>query len=517
MSKKILVLAVLLSSFAFGCTEDDKQDVVAKQDGSENQNVPDNGNAQNNGNALICRVDGSERTPSGFISDDIFHVTPVRGMKQFEGREDEIADLLDDKKCPPGYQYCFALQDNVYACSQCAKNELYCNGKCYNVLSDAMHCGSCSPCSDGMICSNGQCKDRASCSKPGQKLADDAVSCVCKTENHWHDDGGTCVCDDLRADDGSGSCVCDSKLHRIQDGSDSCVCDNSNGWSEIDGFCACEPGSHKADNGKGVCVCDASGHWMDNGSGSCTCEADRVPNGDSCVCDAGKNLVEKDGSCVCNEGYYHSSAGTCEPLPVVGGTFVMGNYKNESDAVAKPVSWIVLDKVDDNYLVMSSDIVDLITFYDTQDGHNWTWGEPKSTTKSWCDAFYSMSFNKEEMARILKLNLGTYGLYYSDTKPNSPCKEYNMCIDGTCEACTVADHCYCDQVYVFILSAYEAAKYSNYTKLSDCPSGWWVRTMYGKNGSTHRLSYVKADGTISYAGNSTEVKGVRPAMWVHFE
>ncbi len=513
MSKKLFLLAALFSCVAFGCTEDDKHDVTTKQDGSGNQVI------QYDGNDLICRVEGVDQTPSGFISNDIFHVTPVRGMKQFEGREDEIADLLNDKKCPAGYKYCFALQDNVYACSQCAKNELFCNGKCYNVLSDAMHCGSCSPCSDGMICSNAQCKDRASCSAPGQKLADDAVSCVCKTENHWHDDGGTCICDDLRADDGSGSCVCDSKLHRIQDSSDSCVCDNSNGWSEIDGVCACEPGSHKSDNGNGVCACDASAHWKDNGSGTCVCEADRVSNGDSCVCDAGQNLVEKDGSCVCNEGYYHSSAGTCEPLPVVGGTIVMGNYKRESDSVAKPVTWIVLDKVDDNYLVLSKDILDEGKFYDKPTKHSWLWSD--SSTKSWCNVFYNMSFNDEEAARILKVNLATETDYYN-SKANNPCNEYNMCINGTCETCSATEHCSCDQVNVFILSVYEAVKYSNYTKLSDCPNGWWVRVMYDKTtndkgGTWRRLSYVTADGKVTHADTSEDMRGLRPAMWVHFE
>jgi len=188
----------------------------------------------------------------------------------------------------------------------------------------------------------------------------------------------------------------------------------------------------------------------------------------------------------------------------IGDTVEFGNYIQGSALIKSELVWRVIDKVDDEVLLLSEKCIELKP-YNFDKNSDTTW-ETCSLRKWLNTSFLSTAFDEEELSCILTSNLSA--------EPNS-------------EHLTPGGNDTQDKV--FILSACQAEKYlindgerialaTEQVLLQDSgetsgPINWWLRTpgYYG-----YRAVVVSQDGRIDYDGYSASRGNiaVRPAIWV---
>lgn len=192
----------------------------------------------------------------------------------------------------------------------------------------------------------------------------------------------------------------------------------------------------------------------------------------------------------------------------VGQRIEFGTYEQDSiwdDKTTRekdPIYWIVLEKQDDRILVVSSLILDIHS-YDESDSDVVTW--EKCSLRRWLNnTFINNAFNATERKLILEAEV--------------PADKYPDCDTDPGNATT--DH-------IFLLSASEYLKYFTYDSISrfsdyaDTMSedrgryqAWWLRTP-GEDG---QAKVFCDDGNMFDASWYRDPNGgVRPAMWISLE
>lgn len=181
-----------------------------------------------------------------------------------------------------------------------------------------------------------------------------------------------------------------------------------------------------------------------------------------------------------------------------GSNIYFGQYGGEV------ISWTIVDKKDDNLLLVANNVIDVVPYDDAEKDTTWD----RSSLRTWLnDEFYENAFNDGEKSLIQTTTL----------EPERNTK-YNYSVGSTTK----------DKIY--ILSATDAEKYfKEYSSLKVCNptayassrsggeiiSNYWLRTPTQSN--VHNASTVASlKGDIDYSGNKGEATnvGVRPMMWI---
>ncbi len=334
----------------------------------------------------------------------------------FIGNLDRCADCND--KCADG-QIC---QNN-----QCVegKGEVYCNGKITNTELDVSNCGACGhQCDNGKICRNGQCasgqgemycngilvdttNDTANCKGCGNKCA---AGYFCS--------GGSCQSYKLNS---TAELIYNGET--VHPYSDSNHC--GTGFEDCGTGKYCSEGkcTRKAPQVTTQTYCNGSlSHiYIDSlNCGGCNIVC---PNGNICVngaCTSASLTQETEHECGGALSYpYHDSfncggcgiecsdsqycdQGTCKSRAnlKVGDYFIFGHYEQDNDLTngKEPISWKILDKKDDKYLVISEKALDVKPFNESENAS----GESAdsipwemSTIRSWLNG-YGPSFNNDK-------------------------------------------------------------------------------------------------------------------------
>jgi hypothetical protein len=160
-----------------------------------------------------------------------------------------------------------------------------------------------------------------------------------------------------------------------------------------------------------------------------------------------------------------------------------------------PISWQVLDTVDDKLLVITKDCVTALPYNDEYVAVTW---ETSSLRKWLNDDFYVNSFSDEDRERAIQTTVITLG----NEKYGTP--GGNDTFD-----------------FVFLLSQEEVDHYlpfkaDRYTQYrDDARACWWTRSPGGNSLRAGFIGGIGANGVgyyVDYADN-----GVRPAMWITAE
>lgn len=190
-----------------------------------------------------------------------------------------------------------------------------------------------------------------------------------------------------------------------------------------------------------------------------------------------------------------------------GKALEMGRYKMSQSGAPGTIEWTIIDREGDNALVLSTKIIEIMTFNNLYENTSWD----QSSIRGWLeDEFYANSFTDEEKEHILVT------------------RNENGKSDGVHGVMT-------DNIFaptddkIFLLSGKEVNKYlvgerliraeaTEYVKGQNVPSvirdnyRWWGRSM-GINASTACvIDYNWVNGYGEFV-NSAGV-GVRPAMWI---
>ena len=185
---------------------------------------------------------------------------------------------------------------------------------------------------------------------------------------------------------------------------------------------------------------------------------------------------------------------------VVGGTLLFGSYEQDGDESngKEPIEWLVLDKKDGRFLVISSCALDRQPFHTRS--ARMTWSE--CSLRTWLNrTFLNEAFTPEEQAMIPTVTVTADKNPAYDTNPGAGASDQ-----------------------VFLLSILEANKYfvsddarrcdaTRYASTSDSYSRgrWWLRSP-GTN--SFNAAAVTDEGYVdSYCGVSSNCL-VRPAMWI---
>ena len=184
-------------------------------------------------------------------------------------------------------------------------------------------------------------------------------------------------------------------------------------------------------------------------------------------------------------------------------TVKFGNYNYFDENDKRPIEWIVLDKKEDRYLLLSKYVIAEM-IYNQRNEYCATWD--KCDVRRWLNKeFLNEAFTPDEQEIIITTNV---------TADENPF--------------VVSDVGNDTQDKVFLLSIMEVYKYFHSPSQRKCnwPEGfadqysfycysacWWLRTSSDRKGYT---SVVNHNGSISYEDHShrSGFIDIRPAIWV---
>ncbi len=243
------------------------------------------------------------------------------------------------------------------------------------------------------------------------------------------------------------------------------------------------------------------------------------------------------GSCVegkcqldsCKEGY-HAESNECVPNPLSPGDIItFGHYEQDGNITngKEPITWRVLKKMEDQYLIISEKTLDARPYNATRISVTWQ----TCTLRSWLNGFGASynaneknyttnnfideAFTAEERSKIVSVTNNNPDTLYGGSGGNKTVDK------------------------IFLLTSYEANTYftdENDRRASATPyainrgalyneednvSSWWLRspgTSSTTNSSNMLAAYVNREGEINTTGIRVEVESlaVRPALWVIF-
>lgn len=183
----------------------------------------------------------------------------------------------------------------------------------------------------------------------------------------------------------------------------------------------------------------------------------------------------------------------------VGDTLTFGTYEQDGNEEngSEGITWIVVGKEDDQFLLISEEILAVIPF---QTGEAETWSYENSTIRKFVnETFYNEAFTDEEKSKII-----SYKIKEEDANGNEIGSSDNYVFLPTKKM--VEDYLTSSQMTV---NKTTAAKTSAKTKSAN--SAWWTSSMYLSKGA-----YCVAYGGTSYYCKAGKELGVRPMMYVDF-
>ena len=195
----------------------------------------------------------------------------------------------------------------------------------------------------------------------------------------------------------------------------------------------------------------------------------------------------------------------------VGDVVSFGKYGLDGESPQK-IKWIVLDRVGDEALLLSRDVLDYRTNHD-EDGKSFTW--ETSDIREWLNTdFYNAAFSDKYKARI--------ALHENETQDNP--------VYGTSGGNNTTDRCFLlsvEEVETYLPAEEKRiAEYTNAVQKRDFADsdaddkaiGWMLRSPGNDpavaSGNQSFLD-VESDGAFYYHTDGFHYSGVRPALWAN--
>lgn len=202
-----------------------------------------------------------------------------------------------------------------------------------------------------------------------------------------------------------------------------------------------------------------------------------------------------------------------------GAVVSFGSYEQDNDPNngTEPIEWIILDVQEDQMLLLSKKVLDVMLF--DESGKDAYWDE--CTLRTWLnDTFFNESFNTEEQKAVLLTQVITpaNATYETEAVPNTRDHVFLLSIDEAERYFQIAwgtsGHFYDNDIKA------EATEYALHKGLeADGQTvDWYLRSTgwYGISG----CSIVHASGWISGVWklrSQKELCGIRPAVWVDLD
>lgn len=189
-----------------------------------------------------------------------------------------------------------------------------------------------------------------------------------------------------------------------------------------------------------------------------------------------------------------------------GSILTFGHYEQDGqiDNGTEPIEWVVLEKNEDQFLLISQYVLDARPYHETNSSVTWE----TCSLRTWLnDTFLNAAFTEDEQSCILPTKLdnsGTVNTIWSSQGGND-----------------TEDH-------VFVLSYVDAFQYFETEKERTCKpteysrpntfylsgvSYWWLRS---PGFSQSDAEYVNTNGSILQTNVNDRMGGVRPAVWISY-
>ena len=209
------------------------------------------------------------------------------------------------------------------------------------------------------------------------------------------------------------------------------------------------------------------------------------------------------------------SATACSPSKgQVGSVITFGNYEQDNNTTdgKEEIEWIVLDRQDDNLLLISKYALDYMPYNTDYEEVNWE----SCTVRAWLnDTFLSSAFSDDEQAMILTTTV------VAEEDPDPAIDIGNDTQDkvfllNTSEAdkyFSSADDRVCTATAYAIAQA-QIPSFPGDDGKTNC--WWWLRSPGFDN---YGVAYIYSDGGINYNGGGVNDCdcALRPALWVHLD
>ena len=180
----------------------------------------------------------------------------------------------------------------------------------------------------------------------------------------------------------------------------------------------------------------------------------------------------------------------------LGTTVMLGAYEQDDDQSndKEPIEWLVIDKTDTSYLLVSSALLDWQAYHTNQAGSTWK----SSSLRVWLnDTFYTTAFNNAERNHICLTALADVDCNDYIFLLNE--QEKNMLIEGKYLAGQMTEYALEVRGDTTTILTGTVGGYKSYE--------YWLRCTNNKSVSPSTL------GNSCKTSNSSRA-GVRPAMWV---
>ena len=431
---------------------------------------------------------------------------------------DPVSETLVFESC--GSKFCGAMSSSKVECfdkrynslDDC-ENDYGCNGKtyheaaCVSIPNETWIYGKVS----SEYCDTGCSRDDMRCCAASEYYNSTQNACVCDAQKHWTGTAGNCrcakgyeekddrcesICPGLWSEKEEKCCNANKEYVNAQG---ACACNTSGHWTGTAGNCKCATGYQLNASGTSCGKISCPAHSTFNESANkCVCDAHYAFNsaGTACECDSNSGYIASGNTCVCAFGYkQNSSTNSCVKLSP-GDTVNMGTYKYKADGSDGYLKWTVIKVEGDKMFLLSSAVID-----------SWLFGYyyySNSFVRDSLDDFYDDAFNLDEKNRILSTEIG---FYYNNS--------YN----------TVTDKVFLlsEDEYEYVKSLeinMERAKGTPYNcaltnQENGCYGSWWLRDGGSVIYYAYYVTTSKSGKTTEISeGNTSDIRGIRPAMWV---
>ena len=194
----------------------------------------------------------------------------------------------------------------------------------------------------------------------------------------------------------------------------------------------------------------------------------------------------------------------------IGDTVTFGTYEQDNNRRdgAEDIQWIVLDKQDNQFMLISRYCLDSKPYNDTLEAINWEY----CSLRQWLNEdFYNTAFTKEEQERIASVT--------SDNPEHDPYKTSSG--RTTIDRVSVLSQEEANSLFTTVTermaapTAYAKAQ-GAYFNPKTSTGWWWLRTTSYLN---DHVTYTTSLGGVSVNGREVtrQDAGVRPVIWITVE
>lgn len=194
-----------------------------------------------------------------------------------------------------------------------------------------------------------------------------------------------------------------------------------------------------------------------------------------------------------------------------GDLVTFGNYEqdNEKDNGKEAIEWMVLDRIDDELLLLSVNCLDCKTYNDKA-FEPVTWEE--SQIRSWLNGdFYEEAFSSKEKKLILTLDHENPNQSALGTEGGKVSRDQVVLLSEMEAGIYMGD-----EMNQEILGKAEASPYAQAQGLHTDKNGmadWWLRS---PGAYEYTAQFVEGSGKVYTAGAYVDIAyGVRPAIWLN--